>query len=118
MSKTTAAVAVLLAAAASAQVPARLGYQGRLLRADGTPEQGIVTFDFAIFAGPTGGSPLWGERQLLALSDGYYATHLGDGDGGAGVPTSVFDGTERWLEISVSGTALTPRQRITSVAHA
>ena len=116
-----AVVVALTSFSAVAQVPLRLGYQGRLLRADGTPEQGVVMFQFALFAVPVGGNPLWAESQLLGLSDGYYATHLGDAtaaDGGVGVPVNVLDGSERYLQLTIAGNVLSPRQRITSVAYA
>lgn len=117
--RSLAVVVALTAFSAAAQVPLRLGYQGRLLRADGTPEQGVVMFQFAIYAVPVGGNPLWAESQLLGLSDGYYATHLGDGTAAdGGVPTSVLDGSERYLQLTIAGNALSPRQRITSVAYA
>lgn len=121
LTRCSAVVVALVSLSAAAQVPFRLGYQGRLLRADGTPEQGMQTFQFAIFSTPIGGSALWSETQLIGLSDGYYATHLGDAtaaDGGVGVPPSVFDGSERYLQLTVGANVLTPRQRITSVAYA
>jgi hypothetical protein len=34
------------------------------------------------------------------------------------LPGAVFDGSDRWLEVSVNGSAMTPRQRIGSVAYA
>ncbi|MBI3181329.1 MAG: hypothetical protein HYZ28_04225 [Myxococcales bacterium] len=109
------AAILLLPAMALAQVPSKLGYQGLLLKADGTPEAGVQSIKFAIFATETGGTALWQETQQVALSDGFYATFLGEA---TAIPPGVFDGSERFLELSVGGTALTPRQRINSVAYA
>ncbi|MBI5548667.1 MAG: hypothetical protein HY901_32700 [Deltaproteobacteria bacterium] len=100
---------------ASAQVPTQLGYQGRLLRADGVPETGIVKITFALFENETGGTALWQEQQDLALTDGFYATFLGTV---APFPASTFDGSLRYLELQVAGLALTPRQKVGSVPYA
>src|SRR5436190_905867 len=69
----------LLPAVAASQVPLRLGYQGRLLNANGTPATGTIAMTFSIFAAPTGGTALWTEIQLVPMSDGFYALFLGDG---------------------------------------
>ena len=111
-----AAVSVSLAvAAASAQVPGRLGYQGRLLNADGTPAAGVLDVTFSLYDSPSGGNPLWLEVQHVALTDGFYSVSLGDVKA---FDSSVFDGSERYLEVSLGGTPLTPRQRTGSVPYA
>lgn len=105
----------LLPALATAQVPAKLGYQGRLLKADGTPESGIVALTFSVFTDATGDALLWTEVQTIALTDGFYATVLGEV---TPLPASVFDGHERFLELAVAGAPLTPRQHVVSVPYA
>ena len=60
---TRVASAIILA---SAQAPQKLGYQGLLLKTDGTPETGTVSIAFSIYADPTGGSSLWNESQTIA----------------------------------------------------
>jgi len=104
----------LFAFQAGAEVPALLGYQGRLLRADGTAATGTATVNFAMYGAATGGSPLWQEAQTLGLSDGYYSTFLGL----VTPPDGLFDGTARWLEVRVGSETLTPRQEVASVAYA
>jgi microcystin-dependent protein len=106
---------LLLPAVSLAQVPAKLSYQGRLLKADGSAQIGAATVTFAIFDATTGGTQLWTENQTLAFSDGYYSTVLGDVNA---IPPTVFTGQERYLELSIGGSALTPRQRIVSVPYA
>ena len=102
-----------------AQAPARLSYQGRLLKADGTAEQGAVQITFSLFANAAGGAALWTEQQQLVLTNGFYATHLPSTLGGApAFPANLFDGTERYLELSVAGNALLPRHRVASVPYA
>lgn len=110
-----AVVAVLMAQTVWAQVPNVVGYHGRLLKADGTPATGTVTMTFSLHDAPTGGTALWTETQTVALTDGFYATYLGNV---TPLPPDAFPGAERYLEISVNGTALQPRLRAGSVPHA
>lgn len=112
------AVSLLLPSIAFAQVPATLGYQGRLLNADGAPVTGVVSLTFEIFADPTNGSAgsgLWSETKNLALTDGFYSTTLGST---TPVPSEIFDGSSRFLQLAVAGVPLTPRLQIASVPYA
>jgi len=99
----------------SAAVPRPVGYQGRLLRSDGTAATGTTSVTFSLFSAENGGAPLWSETQTLGLSDGYYATFLGLV---APQPDGLFDGTGRWLEVRVGAETLSPRQQIGSIPHA
>jgi len=87
------------------EIPRTIGYQGRLLRADGTAATGTATVGFAMCAAETGGTPLWQESQTLGLSDGYYSTFPGlvapPSDG-------VFE-AERRIEVRVGSETLSPR---------
>ncbi len=112
---TILAAALLLASTSLAQVPQKVGYQGRLLKADGSPEGGSHKLTFSIFDAASAGSSLWTEDQTLALSDGYYAAVLGDV---TPLDLTAFNGSERFLQIAVDGTALSPRQRIDAVPYA
>jgi len=110
--------AITLGAAPSpvrAQAPSLLGYQGRLLRADGTAATGTATVSFAVYDAATGGSALWNEAQTLGLSDGYYATLLGLA---TPLQDGLLDDGSRWLEVRVGSETLSPRQRVASVAWA
>ncbi len=105
-----------LAAPSLAQVPTTLGYQGRLLKSDGTPEAGVLAIKFSLYPGSTGGTAAWEETQQVALSDGFYSVSLGSV---AAIPSTAFPGAERFLELTVgSGPPLSPRQKIQSVAYA
>lgn len=66
----------LLPALAAGQVPERLGYQGRLLDAQGRPAMGVVDLTFRIFDAESGGTALWVDQQKLSTTDGYYSTSL------------------------------------------
>lgn len=112
---------LLFSGVALAQVPPRLGYQGRLLRADGTPEPGpVATMSFTLYETATGGIARWSETQSVGLSNGYYSVQLG---AKTPFPAGLFDGSDLFLEIAVAqadaGVApLSPRQRLASVAYA
>jgi hypothetical protein len=108
-------LAALLSTAAFAQAPNLVAYQGLLLKADGTPETGTVSIKFSVFDVATNGTELWTETQTIALTQGYYATVLGEV---TAFPLSLLDGSERFLEIAVGGTPMTPRMRVVSVPYA
>jgi len=106
---------MLIAPAAEAQVPHLFGYQGRLLRADGTAATGTASVTFAVFDSETGGTPVWQETQTLGLSEGYYSTFLGLV---APPPESLLPGGPRWLEVRVGSETLSPRQQLGTVPYA
>ena len=111
-----AALVVCLATAARADAPDKLGYQGRLLDGAGAPVNGMVSLSFSLYDSAAGGNLLWSEAQTLGLTDGYYATFLGDVQP---LGPALFDGSERFLEIAVGGAgALSPRQRVASAPYA
>jgi len=106
--------AVLVLAVPPVEAQGLIGYQGRLLRDDGTAATGTASVGFAVFDAETGGTPLWSETQTLGLSEGYYSTFLG-----IVTPTgAIFDGGDRWLEVRIGGETLSPRQRFGSAPHA
>ncbi len=110
--------AVFFANAALAQVPEKLGYQGRLLNAkDGTPLEGTTAITFRLFDSETGGNNLWEEKQpTVVLTDGFYETFLGEVTPFGG---GVIDGHDRYLEVQIgSDPPLVPRQPIGSVPYA
>jgi hypothetical protein len=110
-----------LAGLSLAQAPLLLGYQGRLMKTDGTPESGNVQMRFAFFGGETGGTSVWEETQAVSLAQGFYSTYLGRS---TAFPATVFDTSTVWLEVAVQAPGdtqfrtLTPRQRVASVAYA
>jgi trimeric autotransporter adhesin len=89
-------------------------YQGRL-DDGGTPVTGLYDFTFKLFNAPSGGAQVGGpfNTNRLAVTEGLFSLPLDFGPG-------VFDGSARWLEVSVKSngvavapTVLTPRQPIT-----
>ena len=116
-----AAVLMMCPAVVLAQAPQLLGYQGRLVKTDGTPESGNAQMRFGLFGTETGGSSLWEETQAVSITQGYYSTYLGRM---TMFPATLFDTGTLWLEVSVQAPGdtqfrtMTPRQRVGSVAFA
>jgi len=91
-------------------------YQG-LLRDTNGPVNGTATMLFRLYATSSGGVPLWQEtRTSIAVSNGLFSVVLGQS---APADSTVFEGSARWLGISVNGSAeLMPRQPITATPYA
>ncbi|MBS2032549.1 MAG: hypothetical protein JST54_32045 [Deltaproteobacteria bacterium] len=112
---------LLLAGTASASVPQQLTYQGRLFDSSGNPLNASATITVDIFAASSGGSSLWSETYSastsgpVAVVEGFYSLNLGSQ---TAFPANLWDGTTRYLQLTVNGEALTPRQPIASVAYA
>ena len=116
-----ALVLLLAASVARAQVPQKLGYQGRLLTSDGKPVVGVQPITFRLFDSETNGKELWSETKNIGLTDGFYETFLGDASapGGVAIAAGVLDGSERYLEVQIgSDVPLVPRQHVGSVPYA
>jgi hypothetical protein len=92
-----------------------VNYQGRLADSGGSPLTGTYGMTFALWDAATGGSLAWGPESHAAVpvSDGLFSVGLGSQTSG-GIPTNVWDG-DRYLEITVGGETLSPRELIRSV---
>jgi hypothetical protein len=117
--------ALLLASAGSfaAGVPAQLVYQGRLLKADGSPVAQAIPLTFALYEDANSGSPLWSETHSVDPSDGFFEVVLGDGTDASAtsdVPlASVIDGRQLWLGIKAgSDSEMSPRTPLGSAPYA
>lgn len=95
---------LLLASAASAQQP--ITYQGQL-KQSGTPFTGLANLEFRLYDSLAGGTQVGGAiaRNAWPVEEGLFQVEL---DFGAG----SFDADPRWLQITVDGTTLAPRQRV------
>lgn len=100
-------------------VPQILNFQGRLTEM-GAPANGLQDITFRFFNAQTGGTPTFTEAHTgtnaIIISTGIFSALIGSLTSG-GIPLNVFDGTDKFIEVDVSGTVL-PRQRIVSVAYA
>lgn len=116
-------IAILLLATSSVAIAEDLGtdftYQGHL-QFNNTPANGIFDFQLALYAAPTGGTPIGSlvSVENITAVDGVFTLEL---DFGA-LP---FDGDQLWLNIGVregasigSYTGLAPRQKITATPYA
>jgi hypothetical protein len=113
-------LALLLATGTSAfaqsAAPELINVQGKLSDAAGAPINGQAQITFVIFDAETDGNELWREGPLtVTLTRGIYNVLLGST---SPLPASIFkSGTARFLEITVNGETLAPRQRIASAAY-
>jgi hypothetical protein len=106
----------LWAAGALAQtVPQRISFTAKLTGSSG-PVTGNHAFIFTLFDAATGGTPAWTETWgTLGVEAGMVYAELGTNR--ALTPT-IFNGAPLFLEVSVDGTALSPRVAIVSVPYA
>jgi len=93
--------------------PRLLNYQGFLTDTLGNPINiNSLSMNIAIYDQETGGNQAWTESQSPAVENGIFHMLLGSD---TPIPDSVFTKSpNRWLEIQVGLTALTPRTRIVS----
>jgi hypothetical protein len=114
----TVAVSGLLALPARAvDLPRQMTFQGRLIRADGTPETSPQDLRFVLYATLTGGVSLWEESHPgTPVTNGYYAVVLGRS---TPLPASSLNGQPLYLGVSLAGQSeLTPRLPLVSVPYA
>jgi hypothetical protein len=113
--------AIILASLATAEVPQRINYQGRLTDAGGNPVTGSYQIKFTIWDDPTASAPAnekWTSGvQTVQVTDGAFIYELGSI---IQLPLDLFaTDTVRWLGIKVGTDAeITPRTRLTSVPYA
>lgn len=122
-----ACLATLARNAAAAEVPQLLNYQGRLSDSGGVPQSGSFSMQFRIYDSASGGTQLpsgtpWTETQSVAVSSGVFNVLLGSV---TPLPDGLFEGgptdslgPQRFLDITIGGENLAPRQRIASVPYA
>jgi len=74
---------------------------------------GVVTVIFIIYDAETAGTAIWSETQDVDCVNGIFHVQLGSVTSIAG----TFDGSDRWLELTVGAETLTPRTAIASVLY-
>jgi len=91
-----------------------INYQGRLTDSGGESlPDGQYSVTFAMHAAPTGSQPLWvSAPQTVSTSGGVFTTLI------PGVPETVFENGDVWLEIRVGSMTLAPRQQFAAVPYA
>ncbi len=118
--KTLALGAALAAAwiipAAGQTPPGLINFQGRLTDSANNPLSGPHDFVFDLYDAPSAGTRLWTEAQsAVPVANGVLAAQLGSV---SPVPASVFRAGAVYLQITVDGTPLSPRQRLVSSPYA
>ncbi|MBU8934171.1 MAG: tail fiber domain-containing protein [candidate division Zixibacteria bacterium] len=98
--------------------PQLLNYQAVLLDGDGNPVTTEVSVKFAIYDAASGPTELWSETaNITPNNDGAFDHILGQQAKGP-IDDSVFEGSDRWLGITVGADAeLSPRTRLVSSAY-
>ncbi len=85
-------------------------YQG-ILKQNGQPVNGTLSMSFKLFTALTGGAQVGSTiTQNVAVQNGLLTVPLDFG--------TVWDGSDRYLEISVGSTVLSPRVKITPTPYA
>ena len=115
-------VMLLLAGDVAAEVPVTLSHNGYLTDGQGKGVTGAWSFSFGIYGSPDGSDLVWSEEIAnVQVADGFYAVTLGLSNALQGVfnPESGGGRTRRdvYLEVTVDGTKMLPRQRISSVPY-
>ena len=98
-----------------AEVPKEINYQGTLVQ-NGEPVNGNVTIIFKLFDDEAEGAELWSEAHpSVTISEGIYHVQLGSI---TPFPPDLFTTSgNRFIDILVNGTQLSPRTKFTSVAY-
>ncbi len=110
-------LAVVLTSLSAFAVPTQVTHQGRLLDSAGEPLSGSVQLIFTIYDASEGGTVVWTQESTVDLGEtGFYTVTLGDGANP--IDSSILERTGSWLELTVDGTALSPRMSMNSVPYA
>lgn len=113
-----ALLVVALSAAALAQAPRLINYQGRVLNAVGAPVlDGAHNFDFEIYDMSAGGGVLWSELGVaINTTGGLFTYQLGSS---SSFNYDLFTSNlELWLEVTVDAQVQSPRTRLISNPYA
>lgn len=114
-----AALAITLASTAVFAAPTTLSYVGELRAENGVLYSGAVGVTATLFDAAADGTAVWGPQDLgdVMVMNGLFDVVIG-GDPAAPLGTALAANDNLWLEITVNGTALEPRQRLRAVPYA
>ncbi|MCA9285836.1 MAG: hypothetical protein KC591_15845 [Gemmatimonadetes bacterium] len=98
-------------------VPLSIPFQGFLRDDVGTPIDGSVTLDVALYPAETGGSAVWGPEAHAAVpvDQGVFRISLGTSEA---LSTALFDGSPLWLGVAVNHEAELPRTMLQTTPFA
>jgi hypothetical protein len=99
-----------------AQAPEMFRYQGRLV--DGTNlVNATLPMSFKLYDAQSGGTKLYEDASSVLVVDGLYSTYIGDNTV-FGSLTNAMTNAAVYLELTVNGETLSPRERMVSVPYA
>jgi hypothetical protein len=103
-------LSIVAAVTVTAEAGTAFTYQGKL-NDGGNPANGSYSLSFTLFSALTGGSQVGPVvAKTVTITNGYFTTELDFG--------IVFTGSDRWLEIKVGSTTLSPRQKVNPTPYA
>lgn len=105
-----------IAHALNAGVPAKINFQGRL-EESGQAVNGSRSMIFTIYDAEIGGSVIWtSQPSNVTVTNGLFSVNLETGTI-SNISTDTFKGS-RYIEVSIEGVILSPRQEIISAPYA
>lgn len=111
----TMALILAMAATAQAAVPQLINYQG-YLKESGVAVNGTKSVTFTLYDASSGGSQLCTSgAQSVTVTNGLFSYKIGSG--GCNLSSIDWDASAVYLELTVEGTTLTPREQITGSAY-
>ena len=108
-------LAILVAAPMAEAAPSSMSFAGRLSTSSG-PVNGSQSITFKVFDVSTGGTAAWSDTLTLTADNGLVFATLGSTANP--LDETIFDGTPKYLEITVGTETLTPRMPINAVPYA
>lgn len=102
-------LALFVSGCGSTLLAPELSHQGRLLDSSGQPVvDGNYEVTYGIYNSLSGGTAVYTDTQTIAVQDGLFNATIGPA---AALDPQVF-ARPTWLEVTVEGETLTPRQRL------
>ncbi len=105
-----------------AVVPGELMYQAKLADNVGNPLNGAYNIQFRIYDDPLAGGELYDSgATTVTVSNGVFNVIIGSAPAMTEIPRSLFQNTHPnglWLQVTVQGTDLAPRQKLVAAPYA
>jgi len=107
-------LAVIIGSAFAQELPRLINYQGKLTDPTGVAIDGTANIVFRIYNAGTGGSLLWTEtHSLTPVNNGLFDVILGET-----TPMTIDFNEQYWIELTVDGETLAPREQLSAVPYA
>ncbi|HIO70444.1 MAG TPA: hypothetical protein EYG60_00770 [Campylobacterales bacterium] len=104
---------LILTIATFAEIPKTINYQGFLTNRDGSRVNGDIEITFSIYNTAINGRPLWREKRVVKVSNGFYSIILGEKE-----PINIDFDTQYWLGVKIGDEVeMKPRQKLASVPY-